>query len=89
MKTIKRAFSFLRGMFAEQGPETLVSMMKESDKKAPVSPTDKLYIIEVDFCMSDDAALKLDGYLEPLRQKFGLDFFVQEPGYKLRRFDDV
>lgn len=52
------------------------------------APTRKLYVIEVDFSVPEAQRVELDKALEPLRTKYGLDFFVKEPGITIRRFDD-
>lgn len=54
-----------------------------------VTPTSKLYILRTDFPVNAEMAAKLDAQLEPLRKKFGLEFFVMEPGVTLTRFDDI
>ena len=50
--------------------------------------TSKLYIVETDFAVSDDAYDRIQAHLDAVRQKYGLDFLLLEPGFKLKRFDD-
>ena len=52
------------------------------------APTSRLYVIETDGPFDEKARAEMDAALEPLRAKFGLDFFVLEPGFKLMRWDD-
>ena len=66
------------------GPETLMSLAAARRKM----PTSKLYVVEVCFAATDQDYVKMHAYLDQFRQKFGLDFLLLEPGYKLKRFDD-
>jgi hypothetical protein len=50
--------------------------------------TSKLYVIETDFEVSPDAYNNLQAMLDEVREKYGLDFLILEPGFKLKRFDD-
>lgn len=50
---------------------------------------EKLYVLRVDFKMSPEAAKNMDASLQPLRDKYGLDFIVLEPGMNVARFDDI
>ena len=45
-------------------------------------------MIEADFEISPDAYDELQAHLDLLRAKYGLDFMILEPGFKLKRFDD-
>jgi hypothetical protein len=51
--------------------------------------TDKLYILRIDFPLKPESEQKIDEALELLRKKYGLDFFVMQPGMSLSRFDDI
>lgn len=70
-----------------RSPETLMSLI---DAKHPhkIEGTERLWVIQVNFPMDEMLAKKYDERLEPLREKYGLDFFVIEPGVNLKRFDD-
>jgi hypothetical protein len=67
-----------------RGPETLMSLARS--RRMP--STSRLYIVETDFAISDDAYDKIQAHLDELRQKYSLDFLLLEPGFKLKRFDD-
>jgi hypothetical protein len=49
----------------------------------------KLYILRVDFPVNDQQRVIIDAALDPLREKYGIDFFLLEPGIRLSRFDDI
>jgi hypothetical protein len=51
--------------------------------------TRRLIVLRVDFPMSAEKLQVLDQQMAPLRQKFGLDFIVLEPGMTLSRFNDI
>ena len=80
MKILERIAKAIR----PSGPETLMGLAR--NRRMP--STSKLYIVEVDFAISDDAYDKIQAHLDELRQKYGLDFLLLEPGFKLKRFDD-
>jgi len=67
------------------GPQSLFALMR---RPRPAS-TAGLYLIEVNFPMDEQRQAELEQTLAPLRAKYGLDFLLLEPGYKLRRFNDV
>jgi hypothetical protein len=50
--------------------------------------TSGLYIIETDFEVSPESYTNLQTMLDEVREKYGLDFLILEPGFKLKRFDD-
>ncbi len=70
-----------------EGPKSLFALAREPRPKSPL-PTSKLYVIEADFEISPDAYDALQAHLDLLRAKYGLDFMILEPGFKLKRFDD-
>ena len=80
MSVLERIRKFLR----PRGPETLMSLARR--RRMP--STSRLYIVETDFAVSEDAYEKIQAHLDELRQKYGLDFLLLEPGFKLKRFDD-
>jgi len=45
-------------------------------------------VVEADFAVSPDTYNNLQAMLDNLREKYGLDFLILEPGFKLKRFDD-
>ena len=51
-------------------------------------PTSNLYVVETDFAVSPDTYNNLQAMLDVVREKYGLDFLILEPGFKLKRFDD-
>lgn len=76
----KRLINLWRGT----GPQSLA--MLAAGKRKP--STERLYVLSVDFAMKESVRDEFNKSLEPLREKFGLDFLVLEPGIKLKRFDD-
>ena len=78
---------FLREFWRGTGPKSLFDLAKEERPKSLV-PTSKLYVVEVDFEVSSDALDSLQTQLSAMREKYGLDFMILEPGFKLKRFDD-
>jgi hypothetical protein len=50
--------------------------------------TSRLYVITVSAQLSKKGSEELADMIEPIRQKYGVDFIVLEPGFSLRRFDD-
>jgi hypothetical protein len=79
MKPIRR---FLAWWAAR--PETLMALI---NRPRPAS-TSKLYVVEIDFSMPPPMMEDFEKNLDRLREKFGLDFLMVEPGIKLKRFDD-
>lgn len=76
----------------------MVALLKRWFSAAPLSlftpkpkapGLEKLYVLRVDFKMTPDGAAKMDASLNPLREKYGLDFIVLEPGMNVARFDDI
>jgi hypothetical protein len=78
---------FLREFWRGTGPKSLFDLAKEPRSKS-VLPTSKLYVVEVDFEVGSDALDSLQAQLSAIREKYGLDFMILEPGFKLKRFDD-
>jgi hypothetical protein len=68
-------------------PETLFGLMRRKPKR---SQTSKLYVLEVNFEVrpGSDAEMALNEQRQYLLNKYGIDLFVVEPGFKLKRFDD-
>ncbi len=52
-------------------------------------PLHKLYIVEPNFKLTPEFAESLAKSFEDLGKKHGISFFILEPGFKLRRFDDI
>jgi len=69
-----------------RGRQQLLSIA--NPPKRPRARTSNLYVIEVDFPVTAELASKIDQALQPLREKYGLDFLVLEPGMKMKRWDD-
>ena len=80
MSVLERIRRFLR----PRGPETLMSLARS--RRMP--STSRLYIVQVDFAVSEKAYENLEGQLDEMRAKYGLDFLVLEPGIRLTRFDE-
>lgn len=69
-------------------PQSLAHLLLRP--RGPVSKrTAGLYILEVDFKVTKEVAEGIDKALTPVREKYGVDFIVLEPGMRLRRFNDV
>ena len=82
------AIAAIKGLFRRRETETLLSLATRHQSQ-PRGRLANLYILDVEFPLDEAAALKVDAALEPLRQKYNLDFFVQEPGFRFRRFNDI
>jgi len=69
--------------------ETLFSLMRRTRKKH--ADSSKLYVLEVGFELKpeSEAAKSLEEQREYLLQKYGIDLLVVEPGFKLKRWDDI
>jgi hypothetical protein len=78
---------FLREFWRGTPPKSLFEQAKEPQPKS-ILPTSKLYVVEVDFEVGSDALDSLQAQLSAMREKYGLDFMILEPGFKLKRFDD-
>ena len=68
-------------------PKSLFTLAKERRSRSKL-PTAKLYVVQTDFELSPDTYNGLQAMLDPIREKYDLDFLILEPGYKLKRFDD-
>jgi hypothetical protein len=79
MKLIRRLLAWWAAR-----PETLMALI---NRPRPAS-TSKLYVVEIDFAISPPMMEDLQRNLDMLRSKFGLEFFISEPGIRLKRFDD-
>ena len=66
--------------------ETLISLIRRPKPRTP--GTEKLYVVSVNFPMDKEFDKKFDEALDVLRQKYGLDFLILEPGVNLKRFDE-
>ena len=67
-----------------------ISMPEGAAPPAPALPSvSRLYILHVDFPVSSEARQKIEENLDKLRERYGIDFFLLEPGIKLSRFDDI
>jgi hypothetical protein len=85
MRVFRSISRFLRGALAP--PKSLMALARGPRPKSDL-PTSKLYVLQVDFEVSQDALEALQKQLDAIRQNYGLDFMILEPGFKLRRFDD-
>ena len=88
MTAIWNWFGRLFGFGAGDGaPKGFMALAKEPRTRSKLK-TSALYIIEVDFEVSPDSYNNLQAMLDDVRTKYGLDFLILEPGFKLKRFDD-
>jgi hypothetical protein len=51
--------------------------------------TQSLYVVMVDFPMDPQKRAEYDKALEPIAQKYGLDFFIVEPGVRVKPFNEL
>ena len=87
MTILDRIGRLVRPFSRDGGPKSLMTLAKEPRPKSKL-PTAKLYVIETDFEVSPDSYNNLQAMLDEVREKYGLDFLILEPGFKLKRFDD-
>jgi hypothetical protein len=55
----------------------------------PVPLLDRLYVLKVDFEVNPKLRTELEKNLDILRRSYAVDFFLQEPGMVLSRFDGI
>ena len=84
---LDRIVRFVRPALRDDGPKSFMALAKEPRPKSKL-PTARLYVIETDFEVSPDSYSSLQAMLDEVREKYGLDFLILEPGFKLKRFDD-
>jgi hypothetical protein len=87
LSATRRILRFLHDSWRGTGPKSLFDLAKEPRPKS-VLPTSRLYVVEADFQIHPDTYDNLQAMLDVLRDKYGLDFLILEPGFKLKRFDD-
>lgn len=80
----KRFTTWFRGPL----PETLFSLARRKRSSPPPS-TASLYVLRVDFPLKADMRDSIQHSLQPLKDKFGIDFLLLEPGISVKRFDDI
>ena len=69
------------------GPKSLFDLARERRPRGRLT-TSTLYVIEADFEIHPDTYDSLQTMLGEIREKYGLDFMILEPGFRLKRFDD-
>jgi hypothetical protein len=84
---LDRIFRFVRPWWRDNGPQSFMTLAKAPRSKSKL-PTSNLYVVETDFAVSPDTYNNLQAMLDEIREKYGLDFMILEPGFKLKRFDD-
>ena len=84
---LDRIVRFVRPALRDDGPKSFMALAKEPRPKSKL-PTARLYVIETDFEVSPESYSSLQAMLDEVREKYGLDFLILEPGFKLKRFDD-
>ena len=87
MIAVKRFFRLLRAVWVGESPKSLLTLATEPRPKSAL-PTSMLYVIETDFEVTPDSYNNMQAMLDGVRDKYGLDFLILEPGFKLKRFDD-
>jgi len=87
MRIASLLLRLLRAPWRGDGPKSLLELARDPRPKS-ILPTSKLYVIETDFEVSPDAYNNMQAMLDEVREKFGLEFMILEPGFKLKRFDD-
>jgi hypothetical protein len=71
----------------DAGPKSFMALAKEPRTRSKLR-TSSLYIIQTDFEVTPDSYANLQAMLNEVREKYGLDFLILEPGFKVKRFDD-
>ena len=71
----------------DAGPKSFMALAKEPRTRSKLK-TSSLYIIQTDFEVSPESYTNLQAMLDEVREKYGLDFLILEPGFKVKRFDD-
>ncbi|MGD1073903.1 MAG: hypothetical protein ABSB15_27645 [Bryobacteraceae bacterium] len=87
MTNVRRILGALHNLWGGTAPKSLFDLAREPRPKSKL-PTSKLYVIEADFEVQPDTYDSLQTMLGEIREKYGLDFMILEPGFKLKRFDD-
>ena len=87
MRIFRPAIWFLRGAWRGTAPKSLFTLAKEPRPRS-TAPTSKLYVVQVDFEVTPAALDLLQSQLAAIRENYGLDFMILEPGIKLKRFDE-
>ena len=87
MRILRRILGLLRDAWSGTAPKSLFDLAREPRPQSKL-PTSKLYVIEADFEITPEAYDGLQAMLGEIREKYGLDFMILEPGFKLKRFDD-
>ena len=87
MRAVRRILRSLRDSWRGTAPRSLFDLARQPRPKS-VLPTSKLYVIEADFEIHPDTYDSLQAMLGEIREKYGLDFMILEPGIKLKRLDD-
>jgi len=87
MRAVRWILGLLRDSWRGAAPKSLFDLAREPRPKSKL-PTSKLYVIEADFEISSEEYDSLETMLGEIREKYGLDFMILEPGFKLKRFDD-
>ena len=71
----------------DAGPKSFMALANEPRTRSKLK-TSSLYIIQTDFEVTPESCTNLQTMLDEVRDKYGLDFLILEPGFKLKRFDD-
>ena len=71
----------------DAGPKSFMALAKEPRTRSKLR-TSSLYIIQTDFEVTPDSYANLQAMLNEVLEKYGLDFLILEPGFKVKRFDD-
>ena len=87
MTAILNWFGRLVGFGTADAPKGFMALAKEPRTRSKLK-TSGLYIVETDFEVSPESYTNLQAMLDEVREKYGLDFLILEPGFKLKRFDD-
>jgi len=84
LEWIGRLFSLAQ---RDAGPKSFMALANEPRTRSKLK-TSSLYIIQTDFEVTPESYTNLQTMLDEVRDKYGLDFLILEPGFKLKRFDD-
>ena len=86
MRAARWILQRVRDSWCGTAPKSLFDLAKEPRRRGHL-PTSKLYVIEADFEIHPDTYDSMQVMLGEIREKYGLDFMILEPGFKLKRFD--
>lgn len=82
---MQRFRKFLSRIFRGEGLLSVFAPVQHRHK----GKIQNLYVVRTDFELKPEMRRLFSESLQPLRDRYGLDFIVLEPGIKLQRFDEL